>query len=398
VAALAARVIPARLVLAVISLASTGLAAGHAQLRTLLPLLTLTVLVQAFNLKWALMGQERMSRVAVGLMLSQMAFAGCAVALVHRPADLMMIPAAFVASEVVQAGYFGRLYVKQHGVPRLALEWRGIREMAKPVLTLGAAQCLGLMSYNVDSVLLGMLAGSVPVGLYAAAYKPVTAVLAAPVTYYQGLFPALSRSYGEDRKKFRAILVRSLRFTAILAAPLGVGGTMLAAPVVRLLFGESYGASVPVLQVLSWSAVLVTMRGNFRYSLNAAGRQRLDLICAGSAGAWNIGLNLLLIPRFGIVGAAWATVMSEVWWFCLARYLFSRHVMRMPLLPLVWRPAMAGAAMAGALVMTGEWQWMVRAAAGVLVYGLVLVVSGEPEVVGRLKMLGEMRRASAGAK
>src|SRR6185369_1456004 len=68
ITSLASRVIPARLVLAVIALSSTALVAGNPQLRLVLFLLTLTVLIQAFNLKWALMGQERMSHVAIGLM------------------------------------------------------------------------------------------------------------------------------------------------------------------------------------------------------------------------------------------------------------------------------------------------------------------------------------------
>jgi O-antigen/teichoic acid export membrane protein len=388
ITSLASRVIPARLVLAVIALSSTGLLGlvpGNPHLRLMLPLLTLTVLIQAFNLKWALMGQERMSRVAIGLMISQVAFAGCAVALVHRPADLLLIPAAFVVSELVQTVYFGRLFVKLHGIPKLILDWQGIRSMAQPVLTLGASQCLGLMNYNVDSILIGVMLGPVPVGLYAAAYKPITAVLTVAVTYYQGLFPALSRSYAQDAENLRAILLRSFRFTTIFAVPLGVGGTLLAAPMIRFLFGDNYAESVPVLQLLSWSAVLVTLRGNFRHTLNAVGRQRLDLICAAGAGAVNVGLNLLLIPRYGIRGAACATVFSEIWWFFLARYFFSRHVMKLPLLPVFWRPVLAGAGMAVSLVLAGDMQWILRAAVAMTVYLSILILSGEPEIWEKLK-------------
>lgn len=392
ITSLAERVIPARLVLAVIALAATGVVKfvpGNPNLRELLPLLTLTVLVQAFNLKWAFMGQQRMSRVAIGLMISQVAFAGFAVLLVHRPADLMMIPAAFIASEIVQAAYFGRLFVKLHGVPKLTLDWRAIHGMAAAVLTLGAAQCLGLMNYNVDSILIGVMLGAGPVGLYAAAYKPITAVLTVAVTYYQGLFPALSSSFAEDREKFSAILLRSLRFTTIFAVPLGVGGTLLAAPMIRFLFGANYADSVPALQLLSWSAVLVTMRGNFRHTLNAVGKQRLDLICAASAGAVNVSLNLLLIPRFGIRGAAWATLLSEIGWFLLARYFFSQHVLRLHLLPVLWRPLLAGTGMAGCLVLAGEMQWILRAAVASAAYIAILVVTGEPEMVLKLRSVRE---------
>jgi O-antigen/teichoic acid export membrane protein len=391
---LAARIIPARLMLAAVALFAAwlvGAAYGDASLRQILLLLTLTVFVQAFNLKWVFMGQEQMARVAIGLIASQLVFAGCILILVRRPSDLILVPAAFLASELVITAYFWRLFVRRYGAPRIAPDWRGLRSMVSPVLTLGASQCLGLMSYNVDSILIGVMLGAGPVGWYAAAYKPVTAVLAAPITYYQGLFPALSRTYKEDREKFRAILLRSLRFTAVFAVPLGIGGTLLAEPIVRMLFGPSYLPSVPALQLLSWSAVLVTMRGNFRHTLNAAGKQRTDLACAGAAAALNVAFNLALIPRYGITGAAAATVLSEIAWFALARHLFAREVMALPLFPVVWRPALAGTGMAACLILGGGASWIVRAAVSLAVYVLILVGAGEPElksVLARWRAVG----------
>jgi O-antigen/teichoic acid export membrane protein len=380
---LAARVIPARLVLAVVSLAVTGLfmlGPGDPEFRRILPLLTLTVLLQAFNLKWVFMGRERMARVAIGLIASQLAFAACVFLLIRQPADLMLVPVAFLVSEFVIAAYFWRLFAKHHGRLKMVPDWTGIRSVMRPVLTLGAAQCLSLMSYNVDSVLIGVMLGPGPVGLYAAAYKPITAILAAPVTYFQGLFPSFARSFKEDRPQFSAMVLRSLRFTAIFAIPVGVGGTLLAGPVIELLFGPNYAAAIPVLRLLSWSAVLVTLRGNFRHTLNAAGKQHLDLSCAGVAASLNVALNLVLIPRYGIVGAAWATVSSEVAWFLLARYLFFRHVMVLPILPALWRPLLAGSGMAAVMLLTLQVPWIMRAVIGAGVYFIILAIAGEPEL------------------
>jgi O-antigen/teichoic acid export membrane protein len=382
---LTSRVIPGRLALALFALLVTGVLAltpGNPHFRRVLPLLTLTVLIQAFNLKWVFMGRERMTRVAIGLVASQLVFAACAVMLVHQPSDLILVPLAFLASELVIAVYFWRLFVRTYGRPVLGPDWSSLRSMARPVLTLGAAQCLGLMNYNVDSILIGLMLGPGPVGWYAAAYKPITAALTVVVTYYQGLFPALSRSYHEDREKFRATLLRSLRFTAMFAIPLGVGGSLLAQPVIHVLFGPSYAASVQPLQLLSWSAVLVTLRGNFRYPLNAAGKQQLDLTCAGAAAALNVILNLLLIPRYGIVGAASATLGSEIGWFLLARYLFARHVLDLRLFTVFWRPVLAGCGMAAVLMLAGEVAWVPRAGFSLAVYGLILILSGEPELRG----------------
>jgi O-antigen/teichoic acid export membrane protein len=299
--------------------------------------------------------------------------------------------------EFVTAAYFWRLFVRLHGAPKIVPDWRGLRSAMKPILMLGAGQCLGLVNYNLDSILIGIMLGAGPVGWYAAAYKPITAVLAVPVTYYQGLFPALSRSYAVDRERFRGIVMHSLRLTAIFAFPLGIGGSLLAEPVIRFLFGPSYLAAVPALQLLSWSAVLVTLRGNFRHTLNAIGKQRLDLTCAASAAAANVILNLLLIPRYGIAGAAAATVGSEIGWFVLAWHLFSRHAIKLPLAAAVWRPIAAGAAMAATLLLAGQVQWMLRAVTALAVYAAVLIVSGEPALLSARRSFSDSNLRVAGA-
>jgi Na+-driven multidrug efflux pump len=64
--------------------------------------------------------------------------------------------------------------------------------------------------------------------------------------------------------------------------------------------------------------MLVVLRVTLRQYLAASGRQRLDLGCASAATAVNVGLNFLLIPSYGIIGAALATLVSEA----ICRLLF----------------------------------------------------------------------------
>jgi O-antigen/teichoic acid export membrane protein len=166
----------------------------------------------------------------------------------------------------------------------------------------------------------------------------------------------------------------------VLAIPIGVGGTFLAGPIILFLFGLEYENSIQPLQILSWSAVLVILRGTFRQALNAAGRQDLDLRCAGTAMVVNVGLNLFIIPRFGIIGAAVTTLTAEVIWITLASFFFYRHVDRLTLLPTIWQPILAALVMGGYLWLVEPVWWMVRAASSVLVYFAILLLLGEPEV------------------
>jgi O-antigen/teichoic acid export membrane protein len=407
---LVASVAPSRLILAALAFLSVnGILAAipeNPNLRRILPLLGFTVFLQAFNLKWIFMGQERMMKVALGLVASQLVFAGIIFLFVKQPEDLIWVPVAFLASEFVIVVYFWRLFIKLHGRPRMEFHFHEFRQMLRPAFTLGASHALALMNYNLDSIIVGVMLGPGPVGWYAAAYKPVTACLALPVSYFLGLFPNLSRNYNENRKKFRSVLVRSLRLTTVFALPLGVAGTFLAEPAITFLFGANYERSVPALQLLSWSAVLVTLRGNFRQGLNAAGKQKLDLACASSAVLLNVILNLVLIPYYSIYGAAAATVASEILWFGLSSYFFSRHVMPLNLASILWRGVLAASAMSISFIITAHMFWMAQAAIAGIVYFAVLAIAGEPEVLSKLpfrkqpepRKVEDVRAAGAGLR
>jgi O-antigen/teichoic acid export membrane protein len=225
------------------------------------------------------------------------------------------------------------------------------------------------------------------VGWYGAAYKPVTVMLAVPITYFVGYFSVLSRAHAEDKEEFTRIVHRSLRLTCLLAIPVGIGVSLLAAPLVLLLFGIEYAPAVPVLQMLAWSAVLVVLRGNYRHALHAAGKQDADLRFSYVATGMNIVLNCLWIPQYGMIGAAWATVISEVAWLLLSWFGYRRHVSHMAILPFLWRPLLAGALLASGLHWLPIEIWFLRAFVATVIYFAALWALADPELRNWLRML-----------
>ncbi len=381
---LVAQVAPLRFGLAIgafgLLLAVLPLFPDYSQLSLILVLFATTLLVQAVSVKWVFMSQEQMVQVATGLMIAQLVFALAVFGLVRQPAHVVWVPLLRLAGDLAMEGYFWRRFFRQYGRLRFSLSWQGARNILPSSSVMGISQGLGLLSYNFDTVLLGFMVGTSAVSWYNAAYRPITALLAMPVTYFLGLFPALSRTYAEGQDAFREIVTRSLRLVSIFAAPVGVGGLFLAKPMILLLFGSAYANSIPTLQILAWSAALVIMRGTFRQGLNAAGRQAVDVRCASLAVGLNVILNILLIPHYGIIGAATATVITDFIWLALLLFSFSRYVMPVNLLPFLWQPAVAAGVMSVCFLATEPLFWPVRAFAGGVVYFGVLFLLGETEV------------------
>jgi len=377
---IAGRVVPLRFLLAgaafVLMLLLIPFLPNDPLLRHVLTLFGMCLFAQAASLKWVFMGQQKMDRVAAGLVVGQLVFALAVFSLVRSPAEVVWVPLLRLASDSALAGYFAWRFAKEHGGIRLPLQLRGARIVLGPALTLGALQALSIINYNFDAVLLGFLSGPTTVGWYSAAYKPVTVALAMPLTYFVGLFPALSSAFAVNKDEFRDIVSRSLRLATSLSIPLGVGGAMLAEPIIMLLFGPAYAQSVPVLRILVWSVVLVILRGTFQHALNAANLTAVDLRCAMVSAGLNVALNIALIPRYGMSGAASATVVAEIVWVTLVVGRLNHYVLQINLLQYLWRPVLAGAAMAACLWFAQPVFWMARAVLSVGVYFGVLFLLG----------------------
>ena len=131
----------------------------------------------------------------------------------------------------------------------------------------------------------------------------------------------------QNRDEFCLLVRRTAELWLVFVVPLVVAGTFLAGPVIRFLYGAAYDNSVAPFQILLWSAALVMLRWVYMDSLRATGHQALDVRCAVTSASLNVVLNILLIPRFGMIGAASATVTADVVWFFMSYYYFRRAVL-----------------------------------------------------------------------
>jgi O-antigen/teichoic acid export membrane protein len=116
------------------------------------------------------------------------------------------------------------------------------------------------------------------------------------------------------------------------------------------------------------------VNGVTQYVLIAVDRQLFLTIAFAVATAFNLAANLLLIPRWGYLGAALVTVLSEVvllgpfWW------AVTRHLTPIGLLSVAWRPALAALGMAAVVVPLTAWSWLASIPVGAAVYFGLLVL------------------------
>jgi O-antigen/teichoic acid export membrane protein len=315
-------------------------------MRWLLLLFGLTVFPSAASLKWAFQAAENNRPVALAGIVSQLIFAAGAFT-VRGPEALLLVPVYAVAGDLAAAALLAAQFRRLYGSPRPAFETKLWRELFRESTPLTASTILGALLFNFDVLAIAWFQPASAVGLYTAVYKLIT-LLFAPLTLFQlSVFPSLSRAYasGADLRSAAAPVVRYL---AAVFLPLPFAGLLMAGRTLEFLFGSEYLAGEAALQILLWSVPLMALRSFFRIILVSYNLQRLDLRTVLAGALTNVILDLILVPRLSILGAALATLASEAVILALSYYYLVNRVARVPLAAPCLRPLCAAGLMAAA--------------------------------------------------
>ena len=187
----------------------------------------------------------------------------------------------------------------------------GIADTVKPldslgsVIPIGAGIVLSALYFRVDVFLVQAWQGTTAVALYNAVFRVVDALRLFPAAVLAVTLPVLCRATS------RHVLVKLS--TILTGAALAVSGVLWlsAGFLVPALYGSRYAAAVPAFRILLLAFPLMSLNYALTHQLIGWHGHRSYAVLCAVALAFNVGLNTRLIPSFGIVGAAWATVATE---------------------------------------------------------------------------------------
>ncbi len=353
--------------------------------RVFLFLIGLNLVTAALSLQWFFQALEKMKTVAIAMVLSQLSYFLCVASLVKDGSHLAWVPVCQFVGDIVAFGYIANR-IRGMGGMKPSFEPRQWIPILSASIPMGVTGALGLILFNFDTVLLGFLKSSVEVGEYGAAYKVVTFFYAMLFLYSTTLLPLLSRRR-LNKEALAGISGLSLRYTLLLAIPLAAGGTLVARPLMTLLFGEQFTQGASALQILIWTIPLVTARGLYRNALLVHDHQVIILRNVSICAAANVAMNLFFIPLWSYIGAAITTLIAETGLLILLYRQVAGRVLRMPLLPHLWRPLLATLPMAAVVVSLPGLILPLRIAAGATVYLVSARIAGAFSVHEILEIL-----------
>jgi O-antigen/teichoic acid export membrane protein len=196
--------------------------------------------------------------------------------------------------------------------PKMAFQKAKVVSVLKEALPLAFVSGLGIIYYRIDSIMIAGYLNMDHVGIYHGAYMviegvmlPVRVVMAATFSRLSqyGSMPDLT-AYRFYKKLIFLLFCLSLLICAVMY--------FIAPPVFDLFLGRQYQNSLPVFYVLLLSVIALYPGTMVTQTLIAIDQQKVYMVIAVVCTAANVVLNLLLIPKYGITGAAWATVFSDL--------------------------------------------------------------------------------------
>jgi O-antigen/teichoic acid export membrane protein len=191
--------------------------------------------------------------------------------------------------------------------------WKFLPVEAKKFLIYSFPLALSMLAINVytriDQVMLHKMSTDLILGGYVAAVNLSEIFSLFPVSLMDAIFPVLARSARNDED-----FERYLRFSyrALMALVFGVCAVAvpLSKPLTHLVFGAKYAASAPIFAALIWSEVAIFFGVVLKMGLIARNLQRYLAVSTVVGAIINIVLNIFWIPRYGALGATWATNIS----------------------------------------------------------------------------------------
>ncbi len=260
------------------------------------------------------------------------------------------LAAVALLMNVVQTVWLYMLLRNVLFVPRWEVDWRLQRWMLNEAGPLMINHLLATIFFRIDMWILRPMRGETEVGWYSAAYKYLDGLNVIPAYFSLALFPLMSR-YAHDPEGALAYAYRvSLRLLILVAVPIVVFVLFTADFWIQVLGGAKFlPYSAWALRLLILSIPFGFVNSLTQYALIAVGQQRFLTRAFVIGVLFNVGSNLLLIPRYGFQAAALTTILSEIALLVPFYYGVRRYIAPLPWVDLYWRPVVAGSIMAGVM-------------------------------------------------
>lgn len=253
---------------------------------------------------------------------------------------------------------------------RLAWHSPMLRKLMRLAPTFLMIGLFATLYWRIDVLMLSKLASVTEVGQYSAAWRLLELAMVIPQSLCLALYPHLAAAHAEGAR-VRQIGKLAVRYLTAFALPAALCIAVVSGPILAWLYGEEFRSAASVLSILMLTLVPYGWARFQAYALVSANHQRVDLWLNIVMSLLNAGLNLVLIPSFGALGAACSTFVAICAYVLVQSFYMHRK------LPAHRAPWSLDIVVVVSSIITAAAVWMLRSSPmlGVAAVGAILYVS-----------------------
>lgn len=227
---------------------------------------------------------------------------------------------------------------------------------------------------DLDTVLIAAWRTDQEVGWYRAAYDLIFKLIFIRSAILGPLSPQMARHYGSAPERVGRSFNFAFKLLWTLTLPIAVGTTLLSVPIIDLIYGEQYANSAYVLSILIWSLPVLSLSSLCGVVTTATDQERHAAKIYTVAALINLGTNIVAIPIWGYIGAAAATILTEVVTFVFFYGLIRNEFPLQNISNAFIKPTMAALLMGGVVFWVQGFGVVLAIVVGMIIYPMVLLL------------------------
>ncbi|OGL67097.1 hypothetical protein A3B21_04800 [Candidatus Uhrbacteria bacterium RIFCSPLOWO2_01_FULL_47_24] len=343
------------------------------------------ILLTSFSFLAVIMGQTltpifqkelRMGYVVVAELIGRVVLLAGVTLAAYFSAGLLWFMAAVVAGSIAQY-----IATRKAASKFIKLRFAFDREIWKKIIRtswpIGVSIIFNLIYLKADTIILSVLRPQAEVGFYGAAYRVIDQFTAVATMFIGLVLPPLTAAWvAGNRERFTRIYQGAFDAYTIIAFPLMVGALMLGTKLMAFVAGANFAASGTVLGILMLGMVAIFFSTLFGHVIVVLNKQKPMILGYAATAVLGLTAYALVIPHYGMFGAAWTTVGTEFLIMLITFMVVSRVTKLKPNNFVLWRSILASAIMGYTLYIFSTYHFLVLLFGGTLIYGIALFALG----------------------
>ncbi len=286
--------------------------------------------------------------------------------------NMFFISMMFPVTEILIFFLSCAIYLKKFHSLRFEIDYGFLGSLARKSSLFFLSLVFTTLLLYVDAIMLERMKGTYEVGIYSAAYNLLLGVTFIPLMFSNAIYPVFSRYYLKDKSLLKFAYRKSFQYMLMFGLPITLGIFVYARNIMLFAYGQEYAGSILVVQILCWFILLRFINIISGTLLSSIDRQGARVFGQGSVAVINIILNILLIPRYGFLGAAIAVIASESLFLITYYYFIFREGLNFDYMGIAWKPLLASVIMTIPLLYIND--LFIGTISGILIYFSTLII------------------------